>query len=294
MKKTFAILIIGGIGWIGWYLFIKSHDFRIHFTTKDIPGIIDQTIKIWELSLADSDVLKEETDFFTHRIKKNDRIFYFQWVLAPLTDSTTHVSVLVKEPANSVANRLKIPFTQTFVEQASENLVRNLIEDLKEHAKWTKINVVGLSHIKEKFCICVALKTPQMGKAQGMMKHYNFLSYFIASNEMITDGVPVIEITNWNRQEDSLYYNFCYPIVAQDSIPSDSTLFYRHIPSQKALKAIYNGNYITSDRAWYALLAYAEKYDCEVIGEPIEFFYDNPNFGGNELEWTTEIFLPVK
>jgi len=42
------------------------------------------------------------------------------------------------------------------------------------------------------------------------------------------------------------------------------------------------------------MLNYAKKHDLKTIGEPIEFFYNNPNFGGNELEWKAEIFLPVE
>jgi len=60
------------------------------------------------------------------------------------------------------------------------------------------------------------------------------------------------------------------------------------------LKAIYNGNYITSDRAWYALLDYAAKNGIAVTGLPIEIFNNNPNMGTNELEWETEIFMPLK
>ena len=62
----------------------------------------------------------------------------------------------------------------------------------------------------------------------------------------------------------------------------------------KAIKATYNGNYITSDRAWYALLDYAEKNDILIDKKPLEVFYSNPNFGGDELLWEAEIFMPIK
>ena len=63
--------------------------------------------------------------------------------------------------------------------------------------------------------------------------------------------------------------------------------------SVKALKATYNGNYITSDRAWYALLEHAERNAIKVSETPIEVFYNNPNFGGDELQWNAEIFMPL-
>jgi len=39
---------------------------------------------------------------------------------------------------------------------------------------------------------------------------------------------------------------------------------------------------------------YAEKNNLEVTGHPLEFFYNNPNMGGNELNWKAEIFMPLQ
>ena len=63
-------------------------------------------------------------------------------------------------------------------------------------------------------------------------------------------------------------------------------------PAKKALMAIYNGNYITSDRAWYALLDYAEKNEIPITGLPLEIFYNNPNMGADEKNWKAEVFMP--
>ena len=69
---------------------------------------------------------------------------------------------------------------------------------------------------------------------------------------------------------------------------------YDRLYPKKALKAIYHGNYITSDRAWYALMDYAEKNGIEVVPEPVEVFFNNPNMGGDALNWTAEIYLPIR
>jgi len=47
-------------------------------------------------------------------------------------------------------------------------------------------------------------------------------------------------------------------------------------------------------RAWYALINYAKKNNIEIEKKPVEIFYNNPNFGGNELDWKAEIYLPIK
>ena len=51
---------------------------------------------------------------------------------------------------------------------------------------------------------------------------------------------------------------------------------------------------MTSDRAWYAIKNYAKNNAIEVLDTPIEVFLNNPNMGGNELDWTTHVYLPIK
>ena len=94
-------------------------------------------------------------------------------------------------------------------------------------------------------------------------------------------------------EKDSINYNFCFPIIKSDSLPKHHLISYKQQESVKALKATYNGNYITSDRAWYALLEHAERNAIKVSETPIEVFYNNPNFGGDELQWNAEIFMPL-
>jgi effector-binding domain-containing protein len=104
----------------------------------------------------------------------------------------------------------------------------------------------------------------------------------------------MLEVTNWNREKDSITYNFGYPILPDQNVPMDTEIEYKKLNKRQGLKAIYNGNYITSDRAWYALLNYANKNDISVEALPIEIFYNNPDMGGNALSWKTEVYLPVK
>jgi len=42
------------------------------------------------------------------------------------------------------------------------------------------------------------------------------------------------------------------------------------------------------------LLDYAQKNNIPVEKKPIEIFYNNPNMGGDGLDWTTEVFMPIK
>ena len=82
--------------------------------------------------------------------------------------------------------------------------------------------------------------------------------------------------------------------IRSEKLPTHSIIKYKRIFAKKALKATYNGNYITSDRAWYTLMKKAEDLGKEVELTPIEYFYNNPNFGGNEINWKAEIFMPIE
>ena len=126
------------------------------------------------------------------------------------------------------------------------------------------------------------------------MQNYSLLSTHMVENDIGLNGKPFIEIMDWDMEKDSIHYNFCYPIIKTDSLPSHKLIKYKQFNGKKALKAIYNGNYITSDRAWYALIDYANKENIEIEYRPVEIFYNNPNMGGNELSWKAEIFLPIK
>ncbi len=96
------------------------------------------------------------------------------------------------------------------------------------------------------------------------------------------------------QQTDSIAFNFCYPIIKSDTLPQINGVQYKQIQEQKAIKTVFNGNYIISDRAWYTMIAYAKKNGLAIRKQPIEVFYSNPNMGGDELNWKAEVFMPLK
>jgi len=81
--------------------------------------------------------------------------------------------------------------------------------------------------------------------------------------------------------------------VKKDSLPSGGLVTFKQFEGGQYLKATYNGNYISSDRAWYALLDYAEQKGIEIEGKPVEIFFNNPNMGGDELKWRADIYMPL-
>ncbi len=294
-KKVALIVTALLVGGAIWYLFIMPQDYMVRFQTKALPGTVNQIVKFWagQKSNAHFEGQNSLSDF-TNTLITNDTTLSFNWQIAPMNDSVSQVKVYVTDNENSLKNRILIPFTSTDFENRSKSTVKEVYSLLKSHLSNFKTTIIGEAIIPEKYCACVSLKSTQLEKVKGMMGHYSRLSDFIAKNGIKPDGRPLVEVVKWNTQNDSIVYNFCFPVLKTDSLPTSKEFVYKQIKERKAIKAIYNGNYLTSDRAWYALVDYANKNAIEVSKEPFEVFHTNPNMGGNELEWKAEIFMPLK
>ncbi len=277
-----------------WYFFLKKEDVRAKFSAKTYPGTIVQTIKVWNKSLDNAEIV-DQVNFnsLTQRITIDSIPYFYEWNLNQITDSSTVIVVSVNEPGNSFVNRLSSLFIDSEIEKNTKATLRDFLSKLNEHLDNINVEVNGLSEIESTNCVYIPIETNQLGKAMGMMSNYTLLSSFILDNEIQPNGVPIVEITEWDLSSDAIKFNFCYPIKETDSIPQHPIIRSKILDGSKAIKATYNGNYITSDRAWYALLYYAEKNGLKTSDLPIEVFYNNPNIDDNEKSWKAEIFLPV-
>ncbi|MGW9684178.1 AraC family transcriptional regulator [Flagellimonas sp. 2504JD1-5] len=297
MKKVLlgilAILLLALL----WYLFIKSSDYTIRFEAKTFPGAINQTIKLWDQTLDTITPVSQEGDdiyHLTQRVKFGDSTHIYDWEIEAITDSTSKVKVNISDEQHSLSNKIKVPFSDTDFEKRSRRTVLDFMENLNDHVNKFKVTIVGEEEIPTKYLAYVPLKVTQFQKAGGMMKNLNYITHILLQNEVQLDGQPIVQITKWDMEKDSIEYNFGQPIIRSERLPMNTDIKYRRIFAKKALKAEYNGNYITSDRAWYALLDYAKANNIEVEPTPVEVFYNNPNFGGNALQWKAEIYMPIK
>lgn len=283
------------LGGLIWYLFIKPYDYRVTFTAKALPGAVEQTLKLWTASLKKATpVVREGPYHFKSQVQYHDSVFAYEWQIERLNDSVSKVFVYVTDKKHSLHNKLTIPFFDTDFEKRTKSSITEAIEVLQEHIEQFKVTIVGVEDFKSKYCACVPVNGSQLRKGSGMMVNYPFLSDLIGQSNAQLDGTPIIEVTDWNREKDSLAYNFCFPVIKSDSLPQNTKLVYKRLPRKKALKAIYNGSYITSDRAWYALLDYAKKHNINVVEKPLEIFKNNPNMGGNPLKLEAEVFMPIR
>lgn len=294
-QKLIGGLLILLIGALIWYLFLKPYDYQVTFRAKTNSGIINQSIKLWAKKWKNSKHLEQKDwEHFAHQLKFNDSTYTFEWNIKALNDSISQIKVHVTDVNHSFANRIAIPFSKTDFEKRTIKTVKNLQSDLIEQLKSFKVSGIQQEEITPKFCAYIPFEAKQTEKALEMMRSYSFLSSVMLKNKFDLDGPPFIEIKNWKKQQDSISFNFCYPIIKPDSLPEINQVFFKEIKGRKAIKAVYNGNYITSDRAWYTLLNYAENNNIAIEETPIEIFHNNPNIGGDELKWKAEIYMPLK
>ena len=295
MKKVLAFLGVLIVAVFIWYFFVKQHDYQVRFQTPTTPGTVSQIIKTWNETQEGGRILSwEGLDKVTQHLVYGDSAYTYTWHIKSEHDSLSTVTAYISDNENSFQNKLKIPFSDTDFEKRSRRTVQNLGESLLDHLGNIKVEIVGEGESPDSFCACMEVETSQYGKADGMMSHFGYLNTVIVDNGIQLNGPPLIRVTEWDQQTDSLKYDFCYPIIRSERLPRVQNIEYKRLFKKPSIKANYNGNYITSDRAWYALLKYAESNKIEVTGLPIEVFFNNPNMGVGEKDWLAQIYMPLK
>ncbi|MEM9075844.1 MAG: GyrI-like domain-containing protein [Bacteroidota bacterium] len=296
MKKKILTGLAGALVFLlGWYLFLKPDDYIVTFKANTFPGAINQSLKAWgKANFAGKIIDQKDVFHVNQRLQFGDSLVDYEWVVTPISDSTSRIRVGITDKKNSLKNRILIPFTNSVIEKRSKKTLLDYNAFLNKHLKKFRVRVEGEAVLPSSFCAYLPAKGIQSEKALGMMRDFPYLSGFVKDNNLAPVGNPFVEITEWNRVTDSISFNFCYPIQKTDSLPEHHEIKYKEYPNRKAIKAIYHGNYKTSDRAWYPILTYAEKNGINVDSNPIEVFLNNPSQGGNELEWAAEIYMPLK
>ncbi len=301
-KKPILIVLFFLLLVLIWYLFFKPEDYIIRFKAKTSPGTLFVSAEEWNL-------LNQRKGEFTYEIidripfellkqnlKKENLDLTMQWSFESINDSITQIRVGISEKNKGVYNRLTAPFINTPFKNTSLELIKgykNGIEfTLKEKFR---VHSISIDTIPQFDYVYVNLKNIKMrDKASQMMKNNSTILEFLKNNTIEIEGLPIIIVDDWNLEKNTLNYKFGFQIKYKDSLPMDSLIKFGRTKSKKALKAIYNGNYIGSDKAWFALYEYANRHHIDIDRKPLEIFHDNPFIGGNELDWIAEIYLPIK
>ncbi|MDG2431239.1 GyrI-like domain-containing protein [Flavobacterium sp.] len=295
---SIAFLVLFSVGLI-WYLFIKKSDYTITFTVNAATGTVSQGIVEWsKTQLKDKNDLytiieKRNFDFIQQNFKNDTEEMEYVWELNPVDDSITKVTVGIKDLKHSLYNKVTVPFAATQFRTQQIEKIKNFKTGLEDHVKKFKIKIDGEGESKEMFVAYIPLKSVLQEKAQTMLSNDVVIVGYLTRNKIPILGYrPYLEVTEWDKENETVTFNYCFPIPKDTKYIQDKRIKFKTIKAMKGLKATYYGNYRTSDRAWFTMLDYAKRHDIQLQDKVLEHFLNNPFNGGNELEWQTTVIIP--
>jgi hypothetical protein len=258
------------------YLLTRPCDYQANFTVKTTPDVAYFNIlnwDIWNRKKAASRIEitgKDPVMNVSKKVSLNDTTLIFKWEFKQLNDSITMVRACISDPDRKLYNRLTVPFINT----PFKNSVRGNLLDIKRRMdlmlKTFHYEFTGYSHFHKISCVYISLNSTQRGKAREMISHVMALNQFVRQNNLALYGNPFVLVHNWNELNDSINFDFCFPIARTDAVPDDPEIKFKTVEGMDAIKTDFYGNYSITDITWYNLA------------------------GGNELEWKAEIYLGIE
>lgn len=296
LKIGFVILtMIVGV----WYLIIKDYDYKITFKTPQASGVVYNYLLGWNNWQSSNNKIVTASNKIPFSKLRQDFIVSdtnvnIEWKIVRESNSVTKVTAYLKDKNNSLIQKLKVPFIKTDFVKRSLSTVTRIQRELAELEKSYIVGNIETSKIPKQFCAYISLESKLSEKANQMMAgNYYIINYF-KENNIDIKGSPFLEVTSWNEKDNSLKFNFCFPITFSDNYKESKGVKFKMTEEKSALKTTFNGNYRISDCAWFSIIDYAEQRKINIEKLPIEIFKNDPHSGGNELEWVAEIYIPVK
>ena len=300
-SKVFKIIGVFLFLILIWYLFLKGYNYRITFTTSQAPGIVYSSLynlKKENTQDFDSIVVARNRPFeeVSHNFFVNDSSFSIEWRIKRLDDSLTQVIALSKDLDNPVLQNLIVPFKSNDFVNRSVSTVKDQMNGLYVHQNEYKVHFPeeGPVSVPSQFCAYITLESGISQKGKAMMSSISLIMDYIKLNEIPLTGDPFLQVSSWSPEDEVIVYDFCFPIKELDSFPDTKTIKFKETEEFKGLKAIFNGNYRLSDRAWYELIDHAQSQGIDYKMRPLEIYRNDPHSGGNEMEWIAEVYLPVE
>jgi effector-binding domain-containing protein len=302
MKKYNYLIALILLGILAWYFFIKPYDYLVRFEIKTSPGTLLKEAEDWNLVNEKKEVFtyiinnKNPFESLNEVIETDDLKLNLDWNFESINDTITLVKVGITEEEHSIYNRITAPFINTTFKKKTINLIQSYKEEIEFKLR-EKFNVkyFGIDTIAEQQYVYIELKNVNMlDKAAKMIDANQDFMEFLNNHNMNGGTFPFLIVDRWDLVTNTIDFRYCFPVKNLDSLPVNTKYKYDLLSSKKSLKAIYNGNYMTSDRGWFALQEYAKRHNIPIDLNPIEIFKNSPFDGGDELKWKAEIYMPIK
>jgi len=281
-----------------WYFGIKEEHYQVLFTSSHPPGLIYDHISAWN-SYATKDITsitvtsKIPFSEIQQNVQVGDSLFSYRWEISKKGDGKTRVTAYVRDEVNGFSQKLRVPFIKnSFVKRSVDN-VQNIVSELKLKTQKFQVHSITDTIFSGGYCVYLSIESTVGKKARNMLSNIATIMEYINNNEIPLQGDPFLEVTSWDKHEETIKFNFCFPIQKSDSIPHDTELQFKTMAPLRVLKAEFNGNYSISNNAWYYLLDHAERNNLKIRELPIELYLVDPHVGGDPMNWKAHIFLPL-
>lgn len=292
------ILGIALTGLLLWYFFIKPEQYQISFTTPQPPGVVHQHLLDWPIygkkdSLQIELINQTRYAHVEQQVRVNDSLFEYNWDFNRINDSLTRVTAHIKDLEHPWSQKIQIPFSNNAFVKRSIKMVKEVGTQLLKKGENFKVAKISDTVLPSTFCAYIKVTSPINEKAKNMLSSISTVMGYLKGNEIPLTGDPFLSVTEWDKEQHQIDFDFCFPILKSDSLPSHPEILFKETKEQAMLKAVYHGNYRVSDNAWYYLIDFAERNHIELSGNPTEVYLNDPHAGGNSLEWEAHILVPL-
>jgi len=305
MKKNTKIILLFSLLFIfglAWYLFLKKADYIIQFKEKTSPGTLYTSAEEWNFlngkrgDFTHNYIAKEPYDYLHQELSKDGLKLQLDWDFIAVNDSVTEVTMSFSEKNKGLFNRITAPFIETKFKKTILELATNYKAGIDFILKEKfRVHSITKDTIPKMHYAYVSLKNIKMrDKASLMMQNNGTILNYLSHHNIEKNGFPFIVVDSWDLLENTIDFRYCFPIKTKDSLPESREIKFGETERKISLKAIYNGNYINSDRGWFALHEYAKRHSINIEKTPLEIFYNNPFVDTAELNWVTEIYIPIE
>jgi len=296
MKKFLSFIGLLIIIVVIWFSFIKTYDHQIKFEVNLPKGSIYHMI-LDENILENKNVKTIDQNLFEsihQNIIINKKPFELLWQFENLNDTNSLVKLYFKNKNQSLSERYKSLFNQSQHLDSLIKISKDLKDKSQKFSELFSIEIQGIDTIKSTAYLYVEHRAKRADKARDMINSNALLFRKNQDSLVVKNGNTFVKVNHWRPETDSISFRYAFPVESQSTYPTDQMVKADTLVSQKALKAVFYGNYSISDQAWLAMYHYAKRQGIELELSPVEIYYNNPMLGGDDKTWKTEIYMPVR
>ncbi|MFC6861077.1 hypothetical protein [Zunongwangia atlantica] len=297
MKKVLlGLFIVGLVGISIWYFAVKPYDYSIAFTTTTPSGIIYEKIQHWRYSsFSNAEIIDENLNKqVKHKLNFNDKSLIIDWEINRLNDSVNKIKAVVSHPEDVISSRFSLLIGKIKEQDSLKKELEIIRKSLEEDKSNYSIEIIGEAKAPKTDCACISLKGQLQQKAMLMMTNIGYLSDYILEHDLEMPAKPRVLVKNWDKETNEIKFDFCFPIIKKEGLPESDKIKLKTLPSFNAMHVVFNGNYLFTHYGWYKLQDYAKSKGLQLSEQVLEVFNDNPEMGGNSIEWKTDIYTLVR